>query len=155
LKILANTGAVAGDRLLLTKALGTGVISTAIKKGTAKESWIDSAVASMTTLNKAAAEVVTGAELRSAAQTATCGLTWAVHSMTDITGFGLIGHAREMARGSNVSLRMYASRVHSQADIRASRHLARMTDQPKARDVSLRMYASRVPVLDGAFECIR
>ena len=122
LKILANTGAVAGDRLLLTKALGTGVISTAIKKGTAKESWIDSAVASMTTLNKAAAEVVTGAELRSAAQTATCGLTWAVHSMTDITGSGLIGHAREMARGSNVSLRMYASRV---------------------------------PVLDGAFECIR
>ena len=125
LKVLANTGAVPGDRLLLTKALGTGVISTAIKKGTAKPSWIDAAVASMTTLNKAASEVLTsGAELRSAAQTRTSGptWTWAVHALTDITGFGLIGHAREMALGSNVSLRIYASRV---------------------------------PVLDGALECIR
>jgi len=112
LKILANTGAEPGDRLVLTKALGTGVISTAIKKATAKQSWINSAIASMTTLNKAAAEVVTaGAELRSTGQPRGAAPTWAVHSMTDITGFGLIGHAREMALGSNVSLRIYASRV--------------------------------------------
>ena len=59
-RVLKNGGAKAGDRLLLTKALGTGVISTAIKKGVAKQSWIDAAVASMTTLNKKASEIVTG-----------------------------------------------------------------------------------------------
>src|SRR5271155_3781680 len=57
-RVLANQGALAGDRLLFTKALGTGVISTAIKKGVAKQAWIDVAVKSMTTLNKAAAEVI-------------------------------------------------------------------------------------------------
>src|SRR5580693_9520635 len=57
-KVLTNGGARVGDRLLFTKALGTGVISTAIKKGVAKQSWIDAAVASMTTLNKKAVEVI-------------------------------------------------------------------------------------------------
>jgi len=97
-RVLANTGALPGDRLLFTKALGTGVISTAVKKGTAKPSWIDAAVRSMTTLNKAAAEVIVGG-------------TWLVHSMTDVTGFGLIGHAREMALASNVGLHLFASRI--------------------------------------------
>jgi selenide,water dikinase len=91
-RVLANQGAQPGDKLLFTKALGTGVISTAIKKGVAKQAWIDAAVKSMTTLNKAAAEVITAEP------------TWAVHALTDITGFGLIGHAREMALASNVSL---------------------------------------------------
>ena len=59
-RVLTNGGARAGDRLLLTKALGTGVISTAIKKGAARQEWIDAAVASMTMLNKKAAEVITG-----------------------------------------------------------------------------------------------
>src|SRR5207253_4917982 len=58
-KVLRNGGAQPGDRLLLTKSLGTGVISTAIKKGLAKQSWIDAAVSSMTTLNKIAADVIT------------------------------------------------------------------------------------------------
>src|SRR5712692_4138362 len=58
-RILTNGGAQPGDRLLFTKSLGTGVISTAIKKGTAKRSWIDDATRSMTTLNKPAAEVIT------------------------------------------------------------------------------------------------
>jgi selenide, water dikinase len=101
-RVLTNGGAKAGDRLLLTKALGTGVISTAIKKGVAMQSWVDAAVASMTTLNKKTAEVITGR---------TSGTGWAVHSLTDITGFGLIGHAREMALASKVSLRLLASRV--------------------------------------------
>jgi len=100
-RIFANQGVKAGDRLLLTKALGTGVISTAIKKGTAKAEWIDGAVTSMTTLNKKAAE--------RARPAATGGFE--VHSMTDITGFGLIGHAREMAIASGVSLRLHASRA--------------------------------------------
>ncbi|MGD0509415.1 MAG: selenide, water dikinase SelD, partial [Terriglobales bacterium] len=58
-RVLANQGAQPGDKLIFTNALGTGVISTAIKKGVAKQEWIDAAVKSMTTLNKAAAEVVT------------------------------------------------------------------------------------------------
>src|SRR5690348_2320251 len=83
-KVLANSGAQAGDRLLFTKAIGTGVISTAIKRGKADFAWIRAAVRSMTTLNKAAGGVVSSGE-------------FAVHSMTDVTGFGLLGHAREMA----------------------------------------------------------
>jgi selenide,water dikinase len=111
-KVFTNAGAKPGDRLLFTKALGTGVISTAIKKGVAQQSWIDAAVASMTTLNKTAAEVIVrSAELSSAAQTRTSGPMWSVHGMTDITGFGLMGHAREMALASNVSLRFHASRL--------------------------------------------
>jgi selenide,water dikinase len=96
-RVLTNGGAKPGDRLLFTKALGTGVISTAIKKKTAEQSWIDAAVASMTTLNKKAAEVIVGG--------------FAVHAMTDVTGFGLIGHAREIALASSVSLRFYANQV--------------------------------------------
>jgi selenide, water dikinase len=88
----------------LTKALGTGVISTAIKKGVARQSWIDAAVASMTRLNKQAADIITG-------HLGTSRPAWTIHAMTDITGFGLIGHAREVAMGSNVSLRVYASRI--------------------------------------------
>ena len=65
-KIYANAGAKPGDALVLTKALGTGVISTAIKKGKAEQSWIDAAIASMTTLNKNAAEVITGASFKDA-----------------------------------------------------------------------------------------
>ena len=98
-QILANTGAKAGDRLIFTKALGTGVISTAIKRGQAEVAWIRDAVRSMTTLNKAAAEVVTSSP------------GFEVHGMTDVTGFGLIGHAREMALGSKVSMQISASRV--------------------------------------------
>jgi selenide,water dikinase len=74
------------------------VISTAIKRGQAKQEWIEAATASMTTLNKRAAEVMTGG-------------SFGVHAMTDITGFGLIGHAREMSLGSKISLRIFASKV--------------------------------------------
>ena len=97
-RVLKNGGAKAGDRLLLTKALGTGVISTAIKKGVAKQSWIDAAVASMTTLNKTAAKVVTGEDSSESGRPKTEGR--AVHALTDITGFGLIGHLREMLLAS-------------------------------------------------------
>jgi len=112
-RVLANQGAQPGDRLLFTKALGTGVISTAIKKGVARQEWIDAAVKSMTTLNKAAAEVITGqyaAELRSA-RTGEAPVPTQVHALTDITGFGLIGHAREMALASNVSLVLHSAEV--------------------------------------------
>jgi len=97
-RILTNSGAVAGDRLILTKALGTGVISTAIKRGKAEADWIEAATRSMTTLNRAAAEVVRDSYAE-------------VHAMTDITGFGLIGHLREMAQGSGVGLRIHSATV--------------------------------------------
>jgi len=110
-RVLTNSGAKPGDRLLLTKALGTGVISTAIKKGVAKQEWIDAAVNSMTMLNKAAAEVITGNNGSVGTGDSSGGESFGVHAMTDITGFGVIGHAREMAIGSNVSLRLYANRI--------------------------------------------
>jgi selenide,water dikinase len=97
-KILANQGARPGDALLFTKAIGTGVISTAIKKGKAEPQWIEAAVQSMTTLNKLAAEVIVGGDFR-------------VHAMTDVTGFGLIGHAREMVLASDVSIRIFAGKI--------------------------------------------
>ncbi len=99
-RVLANQGAQPGDRLLFTKALGTGVISTAIKKGTAQQGWIDAAVKSMTTLNKAAAEVITASHQPSAISHQTS----SVRALTDVTGFGLIGHAREMALASKVGI---------------------------------------------------
>jgi selenide, water dikinase len=97
-KVLANKGAQPGDALIFTKALGTGVISTAIKKNKAEAGWVDAAVRSMTTLNKRAAEVIHES-----------GVT--VHAMTDVTGFGLIGHAREMLLASGVSLRLRAGSI--------------------------------------------
>ncbi len=134
-RVFTNGGAQPGDRLLFTKALGTGVISTAIKQGTAKPSWIDAATRSMTTLNKIASEIIVsfcstqmetttghvGTGLRPVqAEHSSAGVS--VHSLTDITGFGLIGHAREMALASNVSLQFRLRQI---------------------------------PLLEGALDCIR
>jgi selenide, water dikinase len=93
-----NSTARAGDVLVLTKPLGTGVISTAIKRNQAQPAWIDGAVASMTTLNKRAVEVIHQGG-------------FIVHAATDVTGFGLIGHVREMALGAKVSVRIIAQQV--------------------------------------------
>jgi selenide, water dikinase len=96
--IWTNCGAQPGDVLLLTKPLGTGVIATALRAGKAESSWIEPAVQTMSRLNKDAAEAIAN-------------LGSAVHSVTDITGFGFIGHALEMATGSCVSLRLDSSRI--------------------------------------------
>jgi selenide,water dikinase len=95
-RVLANAGARPGDVLLLTKRIGTGVISTALKRGIAEQAHVDASIRSMLTLNRAAAEALEGLE---------------VHSLTDVTGFGLLGHAREMARASGVTLEIEAARV--------------------------------------------
>jgi selenide,water dikinase len=97
-RVLTNSGARPGDTLLLTKALGTGVISTAIKQGKAAPAWIEAATVSMTTLNLAGMEAVVNHGD-------------AAHALTDITGFGLIGHGRELALASRVSLRLLAGQV--------------------------------------------
>src|SRR5665213_94947 len=78
-----------GDALVFTKRLGTGVISTALKQGIARESDVEAAVQSMLKLNREACQAM---------------LKFEVHGCTDVTGFGLIGHAREMALASNVTI---------------------------------------------------
>ena len=97
-RVLANGGARPGDVLLLTKAIGTGVIATALKYNRAPEAAVAAAVRSMTLLNRAAAEVA----VRHGA---------AVRACTDITGFGLLGHAAEMAASSGCSLEITANQV--------------------------------------------
>ena len=98
-RVWSNGGAKAGDVLILTKPLGTGVIATAIKFGRATQQVADGAIASMMTLNRAAAAALAGLPHQ------------AVHACTDITGFGLIGHATEMARASGWVLTIAANAV--------------------------------------------
>jgi selenide,water dikinase len=102
-RVLTNAGARAGDRLVLTKAIGTGVISTAIKRGKAEQAWIDAAIESMTMLNRGGSEIAVEYNARQ--------IEPSIHGLTDVTGFGLIGHAREMALASNVSLRITSTHV--------------------------------------------
>jgi selenide,water dikinase len=97
--VWSNAGARDGDVLLLTKPLGTGVVSTALKFGRAPQSTIDAAIGSMRTLNRKAADA-----LRSLA-------AGAVHGCTDITGFGLIGHAAEMALASGCTIEIDSAAV--------------------------------------------
>lgn len=95
-RVKTNAGARPADALVLTKPLGTGVISTALKKGIARDEDVAASIESMLTLNRAACEAM---------------LAFDVHACTDVTGFGLIGHAREMALASGVTLEIDASLV--------------------------------------------
>lgn len=88
-RIWTNAGAKPGDKLILTKPLGTGFITTAAKKEKCPKESLDAAIASMSMLNKSAAKAAEG---------------FTVHACTDITGFGFAGHAYEMAKGSGVTL---------------------------------------------------
>ena len=88
-KIFRNVGVQEGDVLILTKPLGTGIVTTALKKGKASEESVNEAVQSMTTLNAAAS--VAARE-------------HPVHACSDVTGFGILGHSLEMASGSGVTL---------------------------------------------------
>ena len=95
-RVKANAGARAGDALIFTKRLGTGVISTALKRGMARDGDVAASIASMLTLNRKACEAM---------------LAYDVHGCTDVTGFGLIGHAREMALASGVTLEIEVDRL--------------------------------------------
>jgi len=103
-RIWKNVGARPGDALLLTKPIGTGVISTALKQGRAEDVWVAASTASMTRLNRDAAEALHEIEDTEKGESP-------VHAVTDVTGFGLLGHAREMAIGSGVSLKINHTRV--------------------------------------------
>jgi selenide,water dikinase len=95
-RVKANAGALAGDALVLTKPLGTGVIATALKQGIASEKHVSESIQSMLTLNRGACEAM---------------LQYDVHGCTDVTGFGLIGHAREMALASHATLEIDVNQV--------------------------------------------
>ena len=102
-RILKNVGAKAGDCLVLTKRLGTGVIGTALKAGAAPEAVVNAAIESMCMLNRAGMEAA---------------LPFEIHAATDITGFGLLGHAREMAVGSKVSFTLDSAQMDFLPDAR-------------------------------------
>jgi len=93
-RVWRNVGARAGDALLLTKAIGTGVLSTALKKDRAAPASMQAAIASMAELNRAASEALQEVQEKA-------GAAAPIHAVTDVTGFGLLGHAREMALGNS------------------------------------------------------
>ena len=95
-KMLTNSGAKIGDKLFLTKPLGTGIITTAIKQNKADEALTKLVIETMSSLNKTACELM---------------LKHNAHSVTDITGFGLLGHTYEMAAGSEVTIRIFSDKV--------------------------------------------
>ena len=95
-RIKANATARAGDALVFTKRLGTGVIATALKRGVASEAHVEASIQSMLALNRHACEEM---------------LRYEVHGCTDVTGFGLIGHAREMALASHVTLEIAVDKI--------------------------------------------
>jgi selenide,water dikinase len=91
-----NQGAKVGDKLILTKPLGTGIISTALKNGKASDKAVAKSVSSMATLNKKASELMLNVD---------------VHACTDVTGFGLLGHACEMIEGTDVGVIIHSDGV--------------------------------------------
>jgi selenide,water dikinase len=105
-KILRNVGVQEGDALILTKPLGTGIVTTALKKGKASEESVNEAVTSMITLNAAASAVAR---------------KHPVHACSDVTGFGILGHSLEMASGSGVTLVIESAKLPT---LRSARRLA-------------------------------
>ena len=95
-KVIRNVGVQEGDALILTKPLGTGIISTALKKGKASKESVQASVASMITLNDTASKIMRN---------------YPVHACSDITGYGLLGHALEMASGSSVTLILESAKL--------------------------------------------
>jgi selenide,water dikinase len=95
-RIWTNAGAQPGDLLVFTKRIGTGVISTALKRGMAEHVPVEASIAQMLLLNRDVSDAMRGLD---------------VHACTDVTGFGLLGHAREMALASNITLEIRASAV--------------------------------------------
>jgi len=95
-KVRTNTGSRPGDKLILTKPIGVGILTSSLKKGLLIQSEVDRVTQVMTTLNKTAAETMESFE---------------VHACTDVTGFGLLGHSLEMAKGSGVGIRIVKGQV--------------------------------------------
>jgi selenide,water dikinase len=103
-EVWTNSGGREGDVLVLTKPIGTGIVTTAVKRGSPDAHVVDAAVTSMTTLNAAAAEEVRAAR---------------PHAVTDVTGFGLVGHAREVAEGGGLRVEIDLAAVELLPGVRA------------------------------------
>lgn len=103
-RVLLNRGARAGDALVLTKPLGTGIINTALKGHVASDELVEKSIHCMIRLNKTAAELMMKCTT--------------VHACTDVTGFGLLGHASEMIEGSDVGMIIHSSSVPVFREIR-------------------------------------
>lgn len=95
-KVRRNAGAEAGDKLVLTKPIGVGIYTTSLKHGILTQDEVEQVTSIMTTLNKTAAEVMASFE---------------IHAATDVTGFGLLGHATEMAKASSTGIQIFANKV--------------------------------------------
>ena len=100
-KVLTNSGAKPGDVLILTKPLGIGIITTGAKADMVEKEVLDRIYAQMATLNKAARDIM---------------VQYGVHSCTDVTGFGLMGHSYEMAQGSNCTIHIEVAKVPYHAE---------------------------------------
>lgn len=106
-RVVTKSGARPGDRLILTKPLGTGILTTAIKAGMLPEKVRDRLTAQMTQLNDKASSVM---------------LAVGIHAATDVTGFGLLGHLAEMAESSGVSFELKAEAVPIIPEVREFAH---------------------------------
>ncbi len=126
--IVANSGAKPGDALVLTKALGTGVINTAAKKGLATAGSLEDAEKSMTALNKSACEAM---------------LAVGANACTDVTGFGLGGHAAQMAAASEVTFNLYSSKMPF---LKGALSLCRKDILPAGSRNNLKAYRSTIRV---------
>jgi selenide,water dikinase len=138
-RVLTNDGARAGDALLLTKALGTGIAVSAIKKEQAPAELVRQAVAQMKTLNRAAGEVLAR--------------SWKdVHALTDITGFGFLGHLDSMLRASEMRAVVRADSLRLLPGVRA---LARAGVVPGGTRANLEFVAPRTDLPDAMDEADR
>lgn len=132
-KILKNVGAEPGDLLVLTKPVGTGVLTTGAKAGMVSKEDYDAMTASMAALNAKAAEL---------AQTFP-----SVHACTDITGFGLLGHAFEMAQGSSATLKLFSKKIPL---LHGARELAEMGIIPAGAYRNMDYVKPHLKIMDSA-----
>ncbi len=136
-KILKNVGAVPGDFLVLTKPIGTGVLTTAAKADMVEQADYDAMIQCMATLNAKAAEIVQTFDH--------------VHACTDITGFGLLGHAYEMAEGSDATLKLFSTKIPI---LNGAKELASMGLIPAGAYRNMAYVKPHLEILDSAEECL-
>lgn len=136
-KVMTNSGAKIGDKLILTKPLGIGIITTAIKRGVVSDDVMEEAVKTMITLNKDGAEAMQEV---------------GANGCTDITGFGLLGHALEMAKGSKVGLRLSAKAIPV---IEATYQYAEMNIVPGGTKANARYLAPNLEFAESISEIQR
>ncbi len=130
-RMITNAGARPGDKLFLTKPLGTGIITTGIKRGRVDATLTNLVIEQMAALNRRASELM---------------ITHGAHAATDITGFGLIGHACELAEASGVSLKLMAEQVPLLPEARS---LAGQGMNPGGANDNRKFFEGRVTVKDG------